>query len=1390
MPEGVATADWPPPPPVHPKRNWFRRLLYELATLLLGIAFLLAIGLAILDTAPGHRWIADQIGQLETASGLKIRIGRIEGSLFGESKLRNVAILDQHGTFFTSPEIDLDWAPGAWLYHKLYVNRVHADRATLIRLPKLKPGTSNAGPILPRFDIHVGELSIDRLDVGPEVSGTRRSGRLRGSADVRSGRAIVNLTAAVDGSDRLLVKLDAEPDGNRFDLETRAQSGADGVLPAIIGMKRSLALVVTGNGTWSKWRGSAALDVSGHAAGRLALSADNGRFGFSGVLGPSQFLTGRLQHLTAPVIKVRGTATLKDRVLDGQLMLGSAALRAVATGAIDLGQNRYRRLSVGVDLLQPKALFDNMSGQKVRLLWMLDGPFASADYAYRLTSPNIAFDQTGFVDVMADGRGRLSPWPMRVPLHLQARAITGVGDTASAILGHASLDGMVEVTPKLIRGEDLQLKSDKLSGKLSLLVDLETGNFQLLLSGGLKRYFIEGLGIVDVLTDLKVMPGPGGRGSIVTGTGKAWVRRLDNSFFAGLTGGLPRIETGLTRTPDGVLHLTKLQLYSPKLRLAGEGARNVNGTFHIVASGRQAKYGPLRLTLDGDIARPKVDLLLAKPNDTLGLTNVHLLLNPVAPGYDYKAAGGSKLGDFTSNGQIQMPHAGPTVIAIAALNVGGTTASGDLASVEGGFAGTLNLAGGGLNGTLGFAAAEGAQKIEAHLAAANASFPGALAVRSGRLDGSILVGDAQTTINGVVNARGVQLSGMELDRLEANANLVNGSGQVRAVLAGQRGAAFQFSAVANVAPGQIAIGGRGSVEHQPLVLEQPAVLTASGDGWALAPTRISFGGGHALVSGNSGSAPSVHAQLEAMPLQVLNIVWPDLDLGGLASGSVDYAWKGGRSGRMNLTVRGLSRSGLVLASQPIDVGIAAVLTGDKAGMRAVAVAGGQTIGRAQALFSPLGSGPVVEALMNAPLFAQLRYAGPADTLWRLYGIEVFDLTGPAAIGADIHGTLANPSIGGSLRTQNARIESPVTGTVIQQLAVDGRFEGPHLVFSRISGTTPGIGSITGSGAVTFTGGHTAMDLSFNAANALLLNRDDVSARGTGTIKVQSGGAGGTISGDLHLNGGRFTLGKASAAAAVPQLNVKEVGLNQADVIQPEQLHPWKLDVKVAGGNMQVVGLGIDSIWTTNFQVGGYADSPAFTGRASLVRGDYEFAGKSFRLDRGTIRFRGESPPDPLLDIHASADVQGLSASVTVTGTGLKPDIQFTSNPALPQDELLSRLLFGTSITNLSAPEALQLAAAVAALQSGQPNLNPINALRSAIGLDRLRIVPADISTGQKTAVAAGKYIGRKIYVEVITDGHQYSATNVEYQITRWLSVLSTVSTIGRASANVRVSKDY
>ncbi|HET7817298.1 MAG TPA: translocation/assembly module TamB domain-containing protein, partial [Sphingomicrobium sp.] len=757
--------------------------------------------------------------------------------------------------------------------------------------------------------------------------------------------------------------------------------------------------------------------------------------------------------------------------------------------------------------------------------------------------------------------------------------------------------------------------------------------------------------------------------------------------------------------------------------------------------------------------------------------------------FDYRSSGQSRLGPFTSNGRILIPDGGRTTISIAALEAGGSRASGDLRADPGGFTGTLNVAGG-LHGTLAFAPVGDAQKIEAHLRASNAHFPGALTVRSGRLDGNVILEDERTTLDGVIDARGLELSGITLARLVANAKLVNGGGQVRAAMAGRRGAAFEFSTLANVTPDRIELTGRGSVERRRLVLTAPAVLTRSGDGWELARTSLTFAGGRAILSGRSGSRPEVHAELRAMPLEVLDLGWPGLDLSGTATGRLDYAWKGNRSGRADLRIRGLSRAGLVLASRPIDVGLAAAVNGGQAAMRAVAVSGGRTIGRAQARFAPIGGGPLLAELFDAPLFAQLRYAGPADTLWRLTESEIFDLTGPAEIGVDIGGRLVDPVIRGSVRTAGARLESPVTGTVIDQLVAEGRFNGSRLIFSRLGGRTSGGGAIEGAGSIGFAGGVAALDLSFNAERALLLDRDDLAARVTGPLKVRSDGRRGSISGDLRLNGGTFTLGRASAAAAVPQLAVRHAGLEDEDVIEAAELHPWRLDIKVAGGNLRATGLGIDSIWTTNLDVGGTADAPRFTGRADLVRGQYEFAGRNFRLDRGIIRFRGESPPNPLLDIRAEAQVQGLDATVLVGGTGLQPEIRFASVPQLPQDELLSRILFGTSITNLSAPEALQLAAAVAALQSGEGGLDPINAVRRATGLDRLRILPADIATGQKTSVAAGKYLTRKLFVEVITDGQGYSATRAEYQVTRWLSLLSSISTIGRSSANVRVSKDY
>jgi translocation and assembly module TamB len=1375
-----------------------RPLLKWLALGIAALLLLISTALWFVDTSIGHRLIADQIAAQAPKSGLRIKIGRIDGSLYGKAQLRAVRLYDPAGLFFEAPAIDLDWSPLRWINNSFYINRLHSDFATLHKLPKLKAGDPNR-PILPGFDIHIGALSINTLRIEPPVTGVRRSGKLSGSADIVAGRAKVILNASTDAGDALALKLDAEPDRDRFDLQANAKAPARGVLGALAGTARPFDLAINGNGAWHAWSGRFAATVSGATVADLTLTANAGTFGVDGRLALTTLTKGRVQRLTAPVVRVSGKATLKNRRLDGTLKLGSSALAVNADGLIDLGTSRFNALNINAKLLQSTALFTNMSGGPLTLKARVDGPFATAKFDYLLAASTLAFGTTGFENARASGQGRLSRSPVTVPVRFIAARVTGVGNVAGGILGNLVVTGDLKVTAKTITSDALKLTSDKLSSRLTLLVDLSNGRYDIGFAGELERYAIPGLGIVDVRTNLKFMPGVGGKGTILAGRGQAWVRRLDNKFLASLTQGMPQIETGLVRGADGMLRFNNLRLTAPGITLTGNGIRRPDGTFQFEASGRQARYGQIvRLLLDGPIQRPKLDILFKAPNAEMGLSDVRLLLEPNPAGYAWTARGGSTLGNFTGAGSVLLPLGGAATINVAALDVSGINARGSLISREGGFDGSLAMAGSGISGTLDFAPAGTIQRIEAHLKARDAklSGPPLMSAQRGQLDGVMLLDPTGTTIEGTVSGQGLARGNLLLARLAANVKLRGGVGEVRASLAGSRGRSFDIQTVAQVSAGRVELIGSGTVDRKPIRLISPALFARETRGWRLSPTTLDFAGGRIQTSGLFGErATEFDADVSQMPLTILDVAYPQLGLGGSASGTVMYRATDGAlpSGKANVRISRLTRSGLVLSSKPLDVGIAAVLSANNAAARAVAVSGGQTIGRGQIKLTA-GAGPDLMTRLNrAPMFAQIRYSGAADTLWRLTGTEAVDLSGPVAIGADITGTLNDPRITGSLRTNGARIESAVTGMVLTGVKASGRFGGSMLTIDQFTAASGKDGRLSGSGTFDLSSARGfAMDLNVMADQARLIARDELSATVTGPLSLKSDASGGLISGDIVLDKSSYRLGRAaSAVAAISQLSVTEINTNADAPVRRAQPTSWQLAIKArAPERVSVTGLGIDSEWRARLEIGGSANAPVIRGQADLVRGGYEFAGRRFDLARGVIRFQGESPPDPILDIIANGDTQGLNATIRVTGTGQRPEIAFSSTPALPQDELLSRLLFGTSITNLSAPEAVQLASAVASLQGGGNGLNPINALRNAIGLDRLRILPADTTTGQRTSIAAGKYLTRRIYFEVISDGQGYSATRAEFQITRWLSVLSTISSIGRQSATVRVSKDY
>jgi len=99
--------------------------------------------------------------------------------------------------------------------------------------------------------------------------------------------------------------------------------------------------------------------------------------------------------------------------------------------------------------------------------------------------------------------------------------------------------------------------------------------------------------------------------------------------------------------------------------------------------------------------------------------------------------------------------------------------------------------------------------------------------------------------------------------------------------------------------------------------------------------------------------------------------------------------------------------------------------------------------------------------------------------------------------------------------------------------------------------------------------------------------------------------------------------------------------------------------------------------------------------------------------------------------------RGVNASMSLEG---RPEIDLESTPELPEDEVISRILFGRSASQLTTIETARLAAALAQL-SGGGGLDLMGGLENALGLDTLDF--GQSATGQ-TQLTTGKYLSDNV----------------------------------------------
>ncbi|HEY0445576.1 MAG TPA: translocation/assembly module TamB domain-containing protein [Allosphingosinicella sp.] len=1389
-----------PPAPHRPGRT-----IAKWAGIVAGMLLLLIAALYFgINTDAGRRYVVRQINNLETASGLDIDVGRIEGSLYGTLIIHDLTLKDPKGTFFTAPRAELDWRPFAYFRNHIDIRALTIPEARLRRLPELRP----SDPLLPDLDIDIGRLEVRRLSVDPAVTGQRHLLSLNGSVKIADGRAQLALNAGavaapgLAGGDRLALRLDAVPEANRFDLDARIQAPANGFVAGLTGFRQPIVAAIGGRGSWDNWRGRAQATLAGQPFANLSITGRDGTFSVTGPLRPGLVVEGPLQRLTAPLVQLNLVTTLAERRADTRLRLQSAAMAVAAEGLIDLGQSRFQDVRVAARLLQPGAIAPNLRGRDVRLAMVLNGPFATPFVVYDLQAAALGFDETVVEGLRARGRAKVDADRITIPISAQARHIAGLNQAVGGLLTNVALDGTLNISGARVLSDDLRIRSDRINATAVIAADLARGEYRAGLQGRINNYLVEGIGLLDIDSNLDVVTA--GTGFGISGRVAVRTRRIDNASARDFLGGNALVTAAVRMNPAGVIALDDIRLASPQLKISsGSGTYDPGGAISFRLNGVSSAYGPLAVVITGTADRPNVRLRASRPGFGIGLADVEADIRATANGYRINATGQSQYGPFNADITV-LTGRGAMTIDVHRLVFAGFTFTGRLVQTPAGpFAGTLALSGQGLNGTVRLAAAGRVQRADIAATANGAQIPGdpPILIQRGVVRATAILYPTAPSIVADAQLAGVRRGNLLIETARARVNYQGGRGQAQLLAQGRSGVPYQVAMNAALTPQLIRVNATGSVNRVNFRLARPAEIRKVGANWQLAPATIVLPQGNVRLAGRYGDGLVVQSRLDNLDLSVFNAFSPGLGLGGRATGSVDFAQPSPSAfprADLRIAVENFTRTGIAVMSDPVNLALAGQLRPEGGAASAVIRRGGAVIGRAQVRLQPLSpaAGSWTTRLLASPLSGGIRYNGPAEVLWSLTGIADQQLSGPIGVAADFSGRVQSPQFNGVVRANALTFVDETFGTRITNLALQGRFTSSRLEITQLSGRA-GEGTVTGSGSVGLAANAGfPIDVRLNFDRAQLARSDAIGATVTGEVAITNSRSGGAlIRGDLRLPEVRYQIVSQGAAEVVELQGVRRRGepLPRADQAAGDDAVPslWNLDLRVRAENeVFISGMGLESEWSTDLRVQGTSATPSIVGTAEVIRGTYSFAGQRFELTSGVITFTGARPPDPRIAITATTDVDDVDITLNVSGSALNPQIRFTSSPALPQDEIMARLLFGGSVTELSALQVVQLGASLNSLRGGGGGLNPLGKLRSATGISRLRILGADEATGRGTAISAGFYISNDIYLEVITDARGFTATQLEIALSRALSILSQTGGFSGTSVNVRYRKNY
>ncbi|WP_169195939.1 translocation/assembly module TamB domain-containing protein [Devosia sp. MC1541] len=837
-------------------------------------------------------------------------------------------------------------------------------------------------------------------------------------------------------------------------------------------------------------------------------------------------------------------------------------------------------------------------------------------------------------------------------------------------------------------------------------------------------------------------------------------------------------------------------------------AENASGALQVTGSARSENAEtPLVLALDGvvptgtlsdyDLRDAKFGVAASLFN---GVTNGTITGSAALDGHLAQLASQFKLDEVTQSlSGLSFDIAGTKVTgqALRDAETGLINGGFDIAAPDVSLAAALALteASGALNAKVTLAPVDGEQGAQL---TANASDLKVSGISIGRADVAATIGDlfGVPAIDGVANASTIVAGGTVINSVTAKANQSGDSTNFDAQAALATGTNIDLAgALSPIADGYRLALNRANLTQGQLAatLASPTELIVAGESVSLDALRFNVGSGSITASGTAGDVLDMRVVIDALPLNIANTIVPSLGVAGTLNGEAIVTGAASDPNvRFNANANGISTAQIApFGIAPISASLAGSFAANTVTIESLTANGNGGL-------NVSGSGRI--PLAGADMAVSIKGSAPLALANRFVADRGAQVSGTASFDAQVGGSISSPQFGGSVSLADGGYIDPELNLRLQGITGRASLSGTTATVENLTANLATGGSVSVGGTIGLNGDLPA-NLTIAINSARYADGDLFIATIRGDLKV-TGGLMATplLSGGLTIEQANITVPDSfggagqiidvdhrSTPADVEQTLVRaKVGTDAASRSAAAGAGPQlALDVTIDAPNQIFIrGRGLDAEVGGSLRLTGPASNIQPVGAFNLIRGRLSILGQRITFTSGGVTLLGDL--DPQINLVATTSNDNIDVTVTVSGRASALDVTFGSSPTLPQDEVLSRLIFNRPISELSPLQLAQLAAAAAELVGGGGG-GLVGSLRGAAGLADLDVVTdAEGNVGVK----AGTYIQDNVYLGVTAGANGQSKVNINLDVTDDLTVRGAAGQDGSSSLGVYFERDY